>query len=420
MAFTGGRNLHDTAQAEASPPVWRDRFLIALAISCCLLLLAVMAYRAWGETGGTNAYALVAESFLKGVPDVSTCFGVDCAVHDGKSYVIFPPFPGVLALPLVWLNGTGTAGFIILSLVLFTGSLALWNRIFNHLGLARSERFWLLIATGFASPLYYVALRGDGVWFFAQSSAFFLVTLALHEALVGRRLVTSGMAIGAALLCRQMSVFYVPLLFLIWLGNAEPLLRIDARRIRAALFLGLPVACGLVLYFAYNYWRFGDVLETGYRFIVMKSDPLASRLAAYGLWNEAYVAFNFFYFFFQGFHVEFAPPQQVAISGLDPAGTSILAASPWLLLLFFARCNRFAVLVLAMIAGFTALLMFYHSNGFSQYNVQRYALDWLPAALLVVAPALTARRLEWLRLLVVWGLVLNVATVVVLALTKSG
>jgi hypothetical protein len=47
-------------------------------------------------------------------------------------------------------------------------------------------------------------------------------------------------------------------------------------------------------------------------------------------------------------------------------------------------------------------------------------LDWLPAALLMLAPVLTLWRLEMFRLLVAWGVVLNVATVVVLALTKAG
>jgi hypothetical protein len=111
---------------------------------------------------------------------------------------------------------------------------------------------------------------------------------------------------------------------------------------------------------------------------------------------------------------------KVALSGMDNGGTAVLAASPWLLLLFFAQARRVEMISLLIIVGFTAVLMFYHSNGFTQYNVQRYMLDWLPAALLMLAPVLTLWRLEMFRLLVAWGVVLNVATVVVLALTKAG
>jgi hypothetical protein len=403
----------------ASRHVWRNRVLPVLAALCCALLLAVLALRALRETGDTNAYAVMAESFLKGTPDVSKCVGADCAFVDGKTYVVFPPLPGVLAVPMVWLNGVATPGFIALSVVMFALSLWLWNGIFVHQGLEPAARRWLLVALGFASPLYYVALRGDGIWFFAQSCAFLLVTLALHQVLVKGRLFTAGLALGGALLCRQMSVFYAPLLLLLWLPPGEPLLRIDGRRLRSGLALGLPIALGLVFYFAYNYWRFHDPLDTGYRFLKLNTEPLQSRLATYGLWNKAYLLFNLFYLFLQGFHVEFIQPMQVRLQGMDPSGTSLLAASPWLLLSFFIPWNRNTLAVLVLVAGFAASLLFYHSNGFSQYNVQRYTLDWLPALLVVLAPALTLQRLEWVRLLVLWGLVLNVATVAVLALTRA-
>jgi hypothetical protein len=403
-----------------SGTAWRDRLLLLGALSLSALLLAVMVFRAVAETGGTNAYALIAESLLNLRPDASTCFGKDCATVDGKTFIVFPPFPALFAAPLVWLNGIGATGFIAISIVLWAASLGLWNRIARHLGVEGGGRFWLLLAIGFASPLFYVALRGDGVWFFAQSTAFFFVTLALHEAAVGRRLFTAGIAIGCAFLSRQMSIFYAPLLLLVWLGDGAPLFRIDRQRIAGAFALGLPVLAALAAYFVYNYWRFGDPLETGYRFITLDSELLKSRMDEYGLWNKAYAVFNFFYFFLQGFHAEFARPQQIALVGLDPAGSSFLAASPWLLLLFFAKRDLRTLVVVLMMAGFTGLLLFYHSNGFSQYNVQRYALDWLPAALLIMAPALTAARVEWFRLLAAWGIALNVATVLVLALTRAG
>lgn len=403
---------------------WRDRFVLVGSLLAGLMLLAAMAFRALRETGSTNAYALIAESLLTLTPEASTCFGSDCASFAGKTFIIFPPFPALFAMPLVWLNGIGTAGFGAISLALWAGSLFLWNRIFSHLDVEAPSRHWLLLAIGFASPLFYVALRGDGVWFFAQSVAFFFVTLAIHETLIRRSLLTAGLAIGAALLSRQLSVFYMPLLLLLWLRPGEPLLRLDRERLNAALKLGLPISAALVCYFAYNYWRFGDPLETGYRYMALSGDIgkdlLGSRVAEYGLWDRAYAVFNFFYFFLQGFHAEFAAPQRIHLSGLDPAGSSFLAASPWLLLAYFAKRDRRGLVAGLMMVGFTGMLLFYHSNGFSQYNVQRYMLDWLPAALVVIAPALTAQRLEWFRLLVAWGIALNVATVAVLALTKSG
>ena len=127
--------------------------------------------------------------------------------------------------------------------------------------------------------------------------------------------------------------------------------------------------------------------------------------------------YNLIYLLFQGFHAEFAPPQRVSITGLDPGGTSILAASPWLLFLFFTPARRLTVACGLLILGLASALLFYHSNGFSQYNTQRYALDWLPAALLMLALALRREHLPVLKLLVAWGIALNVATVAILALS---
>jgi hypothetical protein len=400
----------------------RNLALLIVTGGLCALLFALACYRALTESGGTNAYALVAESLLAGRPDASTCFGVDCAMRDGKTYVVFPPFPGVLVMPLVAMFGIFVNGFILVSLLLWAGALALWNRVLKSFDLEGEQRLWLIAAVGFASPLYYVMLRGDGVWFFAQSVAFFFLALALHEVIVGRRLVTAGLALGCALLSRQMSIFYAPLLLLLAFRPDEPLLRITAERIGQAFKLGLPILAALVVYFAYNYWRFGNPFDSGYHTIQFAADGsmLGERVATYGLWNSHYLLFNLFYFVLQGFHAEFTGLTRLTLGSMDNAGSAVLAASPWLLLLFFARKGRVEWLAFVLIAGFSLVLLFYHSNGFSQYNTQRYVLDWLPAALLVLTPALTRARLEIFRLLVAWGVVLNVATMAVLAVTRAG
>jgi len=75
-----------------------------------------------------------------------------------------------------------------------------------------------------------------------------------------------------------------------------------------------------------------------------------------------------------------------------------------------------ALAVSAVIAGIT---LFYHSNGFSQYNAQRYALDWLPL-LLVFLPACFARLDPTLmRVLVLWAMTLNLVTLAVLQVTRA-
>ncbi len=399
--------------------VWRGRLLFVAVFAMCLPLLAVIIFRAFTEVGATNAYATMADSFLRGTPWADACYGGDCLYVDDRLIAMFPPFPALLAMPMVWLKGMGAAGFGFISLVLFAGTILTWNRIFRVQGADADMRFWLLVAIGFASPLFYVTLRADGVWFFAQSVAFFFASLAVHEAIIGRRLFTAGLALACALTSRQMMAFLAPVLFLIWLHSDEPVLAVNRERISGLLWLAVPVFAGLVCYLAYNYWRFGDPFDTGYRFLKPAGGVLEVRVADYGVWNKAYTVFNFFYFFLQGFHVSFAPPHDVQLAKLDDYGTSFIAASPWLFILFFAKRALRTILLFALPVGISTVMLFYHSNGYSQYNTQRYMLDWLPAMLVLIVPILSAALMEWFRLLVAWGVALNVATVAVLAITKG-
>lgn len=406
---------YDTSKSLA----WRGLAALGAMLVLALLLSAVVLWRGAKETGQTNSYALVAQSLMTGRPDVPRCYDGDCAVRGGRTYVVFPPFPAVVAMPLVAAFGVETKGFIAIAVACFALSLLLWHRILRTLEVAPVHRLAVLAAIGFSSPLYYVTWRADGIWFFAQALAFVFVTLAIHETL-SERLVTAGLALAAALLCRQLSIFYAPILLLLALPPETRLLRVGRSHLAIALKVGIPVAIGIAAYLAYNAWRFGNPLDTGYRDIAFPAGLMRSRVEAHGIWSLAYLPFNLVYLLLQGFHATFAEPQRVLLTGLDDAGTGVLAASPWLLYLFRAPLRREVLGCLALILGFSAVLLFYHSNGFLQYNVQRYALDWFPAALLVLAAALGRSEGEMFRPLVLWGMALNLATVVVLALVRAG
>jgi hypothetical protein len=381
-------------------------------------LTAVIVYAALTETGGVNSAALIADGFLQGRLWVEQCFDLDCAYVHGRTYVVFPPFPGLAALPLVALGGVQTSGFIFLVLIAFSLSLVTWSRIFGKLGVERSNRLWLLLAIGFASPLFFVTIRGDGIWFNAQALGFLLVTLALHEALSGR-LLTSGLAIGCAFLSRQMSIFYLPLLFVLSLGPASPITGLSAASLARGLRLALPACAAILIYLAYNYGRFGAFLETGYGYVDYPSGVLRDRLDTSGLWSADYLIFNLYHAVVQGFHAEFAGPGHLELVGMDRFGTAIPVASPWLAMLFFTPVNRRTLWCGVLVAVLFTVMLFYHSNGYTQYNVQRYSLDWLPAALIMMAYAAQRHSSPLFPLAVLWGMGLNLVTVATMAMAMS-
>ncbi|MDP2732731.1 MAG: hypothetical protein Q8O63_06430, partial [Hoeflea sp.] len=384
----------------------RERLLFPTGVLIAGLLVAALAYAAFTEQGEHNSAALMADAFLNGRLWVETCFDLDCASFGGRTYVVFPPFPGIAALPLAAIGGASATGFILLTTLCFALSMLLWRRILAGLGTGGAEARWLLLAIGFASPLFFVTIRGDGIWFFAQALAFLMTSLAVHEAMAGR-LVSSGAALGCAFLSRQMSIFYLPLLLVFSLRTEAPLWSMMGDKIIRSLKLGLPVLVAVGLYLAYNQARFGSPLENGYIHIDYGPGILKERLDAYGLWSWKYVLFNLYHALVQGFHARFEGVGRMDLVGIDRFGTAFLVASPWLAMLFFTPVNRRTVFCGLLVAGLVTVMLFYHSNGYTQYNVQRYMLDWLPAALVMLAYAIQRHTTPLFPLAVLWGMGLN-------------
>ena len=406
---------------------WTAVTVVAVALAAALV--AAACYRALGEHGGVNSYALLADAFLHGRFDSPTCFDSDCARFLDRIYVIFPPVPAVIAMPLVALFGVDTRGFIPLSMALTAVSGWAWWAIAGRLGLSRRARFWAALAFIFGAPAAYVTLRGDGVWFFAQVVALTLVSLAILATL-DRRFVLAGALIGLAFLSRQMALFVAPFLFALSRPKDARLIAFDRDTIMDALRLGAPILAAIGVYCLYNWARFGAPLDTGYAHIAAypaedDRNFITWRILDLGLFSKDYVVFNLAHLFLQGFHVEFGGKYMTELIRMDPMGSSLIAASPFLLYVFYARADAkllIGVLVIAVVAGIT---LFYHSNGFSQHNVQRYALDWLPVLYVLLLPVLAgdtekaAERLKMFRLLATYAIALNVAAFALVAATKG-
>ena len=408
---------------DAASMRFREKFLLVVASLLALLLVMAVGRQMLVEAGYTNSYAALADGYLHGRLDVDKCFDGDCASFNGKNYIVFPPVPALVAMPFVAVFGPGFSHFMIIGLAATLASLWLWWRILETMEVRRETVVWLLLALAFASPLFYVTLRTDKVWFFAQSINFLLVSAALHEVMRGMSLVRAGVFIGAAFLCRQMSILLLPFLFALSLKPEEPLISFGKTHIVRALKLGLPVAAAVAVYLAYNWVRFGNPMETGYIYIASPDAETWSlinhRLTHIGLFSKDYFLFNALYLFVQGFHVQWGGPDLLDMIGLDPMGTSIIAASPFVLLAIFAPAKRpliIGALCALLIAGVT---LFYHGNGYSQYNTQRFTLDWMPVMFFALAMAVKEPIRPVFGLLATYGIALNVATVAVLALSTG-
>ncbi len=399
----------------------RERVLAAVTALAGAALLALLMLRGGLRDAGLNSHGALADAFLHGRLWIENCPEIDCALYQGHTYVIFPPLPAVVAMPFVALFGfPGFKGFVFLGLALSALSLPAWRAILRALGVARADALWLLAALAFASPLYQVTQRADGVWFFAQVVGFLMVTLSLWAAICRNSLPLAGLFIGLAFLCRQMAIFYPLFLLVLCLPRERPLVQGLRGGVKAMVLALIPVTAALALYFAYNYARFGSPSETGYGFIHNPDQTsfIWNRIRETGLFSRDYLLFNTLYLFLQGLHFEFGGPQLTALTGFDMAGTALLVASPWVLLAFYARLDRVFAAGAAVIAIIAGITLFYHSNGAAQIATQRYTLDWLPILIVLMARGPRPPAFAALPLLVTWGVVANLAVLVVLAVYR--
>ena len=375
--------------------------LVLVAIVAATVVAAVAR-----DGGNKNAYALQAEAFLKGTLEVPDEKYLDLAYYDGRVYVPLPPFPAVVLVPFVALFGRrvpSTAVAALLAILAFV----LLDRLLRRTEVAGRDRAWILAGFFLGTGYWWCLLKTWEMWCFAQVVAIAMMALSMYEVSIGRRGVTAGLAWGAAVLSRQLCIWAAPfLLVALWKSSREDR--------RVAQSLGFLAAGGALLaaYLALNQARFGSPFDTGYAYI-HHMDFLADRARAYGLFHPVYLPHNLAHMFLQGFHIEFVGPMKLAPRELDPFGTSLTMASPFLATALFARnlgpVGRAAWVSVLLMLG-SALL--YYNNGWVQVNCQRFSLDFMP--LLIWLQALGTREVDgrlW-KAGVVWAVGLNFLAIV--------
>ncbi len=354
--------------------------------------------------GEANLYALQADAFLHGRFDLPQHYH-DTAVFEGRYYVPFPPFPALLVTPIVALFGLHNTNMVLVSLLLALATGRVCWRILQRLAIPRSTAAWLIAAFFLGTSYWGSVHMSRGVWFTAHIVSAWMLLLAIDEALGRRRGLLVGLYLGSALLSRQFTVLYLPMLaaLLWWRSEQAPTRRRWIRLLSLAAGVAL---CGVV-YLWFNWVRFGNPLDTGYAYLRL-GGMLQERVSRYGLFSRRYVWFNLYHLLVQGFDVSFSDPAQLAGWELNPFGTSLLVASPFLLLALRARWNRW-VLALAWLGtvGIIVPTLCYYNNGWWQINAQRFTMDFVPVLMVLTALAAREGLGPYWKGAIVWALGLN-------------
>lgn len=152
---------------------------------------------------------------------------------------------------------------------------------------------------------------------------------------------------------------------------------------------GLAVIAAPLL--ALNHAKFGNALDFGYRHIyVNRDDPVAQKVHDHGVFSPRFIPENAYYMLLAPPRVDELTPVSIRISETNDASTSIWITTPIALMIYFAapawwREPAARALMLATLPILIGHLC-YHSPGWLARGYNRFALDYLPVWLVVVAP----------------------------------
>ncbi len=379
-----------------------------------------------------NHFALQAEAWLagqvhlEGGPPAYAGYN-DFARFEGRWFVVFPPFPALLLVPLVWLGGSATRVqdgqfFIWLAgiapAVLFLALEKLRRGGQSSRSVADNVALALLFAFG---TVYFFTAEQGTVWYAAHVVGAGLTALYLLFSLDAERPVLAGTMIGLGLLTRAPLLLAAPL----FVSEAVRVCRrdpstsqrpagrvssprscwnLDWRRLLVlAGSFAAPVAIALGVVLGYNALRFGNAFDFGYEHLQV---AWQGRMQKWGLFHYHYLARNLGVVL-TGLPYLPAPGTQTgAPFQINGHGLALWVTSPFLLWLLWPR-NKGAphgALWLTVVAIAMPTLC-YQNSGWVQFGY-RFSNDY--AVFLVAALAIGGHRLRGpLGVAAVWAVVVN-------------
>ena len=332
----------------------------------------------------SNLAVFQAQAFLKGKLDIDHYFW-DASVFEGKYYVSFPPFPSILITPVVALFDNAINTVFISLLISCLNMFLLYRLLVKFMG-DSTAKLWVFLAFFFGSGYWWVVLTSDHINGFAHVICSCLLFMLLLELKEKKRPILIGILWALAFLTRQMTIFY-GILIIYFLYVDQPDKRIA---IRTTVFsFAIALVC-VTPYFIFNYLRFHNFLDTGYQYLIY-SASIQERINQYGLFSTKYLFYNLYHLILKGHNIIFTGSMNLQAIGMDQYGTSILAASPYVI--FSYKANEKATFKLAFWCTILLILagtLLYHNNGWMQVNTQRFSLDFFPALLVLIASSYTA------------------------------
>lgn len=348
-----------------------------------------------------NYFNFLAEAFLHGRLYVVENFPWlnELVKWNSHWYVVYPPMPAVLLMPLVAIFGLSFHQSW-LSIFLAAANVSLAYLVFLKIFKNKQLSLWGSLLYAFGTIQWFHAAVGSA-WYIAHISAMFFLWLAILETVTKGRLFLIGLLIGFAYLSRLPTILAIifPIVFLyerFLILNNKKLKNINFRNL---LLLGGGAGIAVIFNSTYNFLRFGVINDISYQLLPVFNEPWYK----YGLFNIRYIPIHLT----EAFTAlpKFSPNPPFIIPSLFVM--AIWFTTPAFILAFFAKYKtRIACASLASLVAISIPELAHGSNGFSQFGY-RFLMDFYPFLLILTVSGMVGRAKLLSILLIILSILIN-------------
>ena len=343
-------------------------------------------------------FVQLAKSFISGrlyfseIPHITNGYA-DTSYLNGKYYWPLGVFSSIILVPFVSVFGPFfRQGYIALPFTVL--NFIYLSLIFNKISGRRLSSFFLSFAYIFSSA-YIMVGSFPFSWYFAHVVVSTCLIFSVYFTLVKPRPFLSGLFFSFSFLTRiSTSLGIIFFLFYYYIFEKKIFIK------RVIRFV-IPVFIGISIFFWYNYARFGDILETGYRYQIMGiPEVVASR--DIGMWSIKHIPTNLYLFILKTPVIIRSEGSKI-IRGIRPShwGMSFIFPSPVLLLLLFSDFRKKLNLI-SLLSALSIAVFLFGSYGLGAYQYgYRFSLDFQLFLFLIIADNFKKKEIDVLTVLLI-------------------
>ncbi len=354
-----------------------------------------------------NYFVLLADAFLHGrlgLTEAKSWLNELVPGANGLYYVVYPPMPALLLVPVVLVVGHGFEQAWA-SILLGAANVAIMSVVIAGMGVSRWTRIVLSLVFGFGTIVWYSAAVGSS-WHFAHVVAMFFTLLTIRACQLDARTWLIGLVFAGAVLSRLPLVLATPFLLAYLadrtireatgdptsfgsLGAETPpgwRTRFALRRyLELAIPMGVALGIPLTGYLVYNRLRFGSIFENGYALI---PGLLQENQYKHGFFSTFNIPRKLYALFLT---MPAQAPEFPWIQSRHLGGLSILLTSPIFLWAIKARRPDWFGIGAWVSVGLILVPILLHADpGGAQFGF-RYAQDFYPFIFMLTVRGLAGR-----------------------------